>query len=174
MRGSVAYNDAKYGTFLSECYLAQSIAAGCNILPDATGRFTQQDLSGRTLSNAPKLTGGVMVSYDRQLNESLLFNASLNVTYSDSFISDQEQEPRDRQDSYTKTNVSLSLNSVDGRWGLSLVGRNLSDDIIYHSTAGVVFATGGPSGTIDPARGDLAGYPLRGREVFLTATYRWK
>ncbi len=172
--GTVAYNDSAYGTYLSQCYVAQSITAGCNILPDANGRFQLQDLGGKSLNNAPELTGSLTVSYDRQLNDDLLFNASLNFSYTDSFISDVEQEPRDFQDSYTKTNISLGLDSVDGRWGLSLVARNLEDDIIYHGTGGVVFAGGGPSGTADPAPSDLSGFPVRGREVFLRATYRWK
>ncbi len=179
VRGNVAYNDASYGTYLSPCYIAQSIAAGCNILPNATGVFQLQDLSGRSLNNAPDLTAGFTVDYERQLNDGLLFNASLNFSYTDSFISDIEQESRDFQPSYTKTNISLGLDSVDGRWGLSLVVRNLQDKIVYHGTGGVVFASGGPSGsnaagTANPGLADIHGFPVRGREVFLRATYRWQ
>ena len=173
LRGALAYNDASYGEFLSQCYAAQSIAAGCNLLPNGNGVFQQQDLGGRTLSNAPKWTGSLMLSYDRQLGEALRLNGSVSMTYSDSYFGDAELNPQDRQDSFSKTHASLTLTTSDGRWEVSLVGRNLTDEYTYVVTAPALF-TAGPSGTASPPQGDLTGFPSRGREVFLTAAFRWR
>ncbi len=172
VRGAVAYNDAEYGDFLSQCYLAQSIAAGCNLFPNTLGVFQVQDLGGKTLSNAPEWTGSLMLSYDTSVTDNLMLNASVTVTYSDEYFGDAELNPQDIQDSYTKTNASLTLSTTDGHWEFSLVGRNLSDEVTYVVTAPALF-TGGPSGTANPAPGDLTGFPSRGRELFFSATYRW-
>lgn len=179
LRGNVSYNDSTYGLYLSQCYPAQHIDAGCNILRNNAGQYQLQDLSGADLNNAPALTASFTANWEHQLNDDLLFNASLNFRYTGSFISDVEQDPRDFQDSYVKTNISLGLDSVDGRWGLSLVARNLQDEIVYHGTGGVPFSQGvGPfgqnlPGTPNPGVADMHGFPVVGREVFLRATYRF-
>ena len=172
IRGAVAYNDAEYGDFISQCYAAQSIAAGCNLLPNTIGIFQAQDLGGKTLSNAPDWTGSLMFTYDTPIGESLLLNASMTVMYSDSYFGDAELNPQDEQDSYFKTNASLNLSTLNGRWEFSLVGRNLTNEVTYVVTAPALF-TAGPSGTPNSVPGDLTGFPSRGRELFLSATYRW-
>ncbi len=173
VRGAVAYNDAAYGSFLSECYAGQSVAAGCNIAPDDMGAFQLQDLGGQTLSNAPEWSGSLAVSYERELSSYLLLNASLGVTYSDSYLGDAELNPQDRQDSFSKTTASISLGSIDERWEVSIVGRNLTDEFTYSATSPALFTSAG-EGTDAAIVGDLNGFPSRGREIFLAATYRWK
>ncbi len=173
VRGALAYNDAAYGSFLSQCYAGQSVAAGCNIAPDDMGAFQLQDLGGQTLSNAPEWSGSLAVSYERELSSYLLLNASLGVTYSDSYFGDAELNPQDRQDSFSKTTASISLGSIDERWEISIVGRNLTDEFTFSTTAPDPFSASG-AGTDAAVLGDLNGFPSRGREIFLAATYRWK
>ena len=174
--GSIAWNDSTYGDYLSGCYNGQSIAAGCNIRFEA-GAYQQQDLSGRRLSNAPEWSGSLTVSHERELNSYLSLNASLGVTYSDSYFGDAELDPQDRQDSFSKATASVSLGSIDERWEVFLVGRNLTDKITYSVTAPAVnlqtIASRGLAGTDAAILGDLTGFPSRGRELFLAATYRW-
>ena len=199
LHGAIAWNDSTYGDYLSGCYNGQSIAAGCNILLDAgalklpnvlplcllftspetcnMGAYQQQDLSGRRLSNAPEWSGSLTVSHERELNSYLSLNASLGVTYSDSYFGDAELDPQDRQDSFSKATASVSLGSIDKRWEVSLVGRNLTDKVTYSVTAPAVnlqtIASRGFAGTDAAILGDLTGFPSRGRELFLAATYRW-
>ena len=173
VRGALAYNDAAYGEFLSQCYAGQSVAAGCDIGPDDMGAFQLQDLGGRTLSNAPEWSGSLAVSYERELSSYLLLNASLGVTYSDSYLGDAELNPQDRQDAFSKTTASVSLGSIDERWEVSIVGRNLTDEFTFSTTAPDPFSAFG-EGTNTPVLGDLNGFPSKGREIFLAATYRWK
>ena len=186
VRGALAYNDSAYGTFFSACYAGQSVAAGCNLAPDdmdvlqvqepgqEPGRA--QDLGGRTLSNAPEWSGSLAVSYERELSSYLLLNASLGVTYSGSYFGDAELNPQDLQDSFSKTTASISLGSIDERWEISIVGRNLTDKFTFSTTAPATAAGGGGvgAGTEAATVGDLTGFPSKGREIFLAATYRWK
>ena len=176
LHGAIAWNDSTYGDYLSGCYNGQSIAAGCDELLEA-GAYQGQDLSGRTLSNAPEWSGSLTVSHERELNSYLSLNASLGVTYSDSYFGDAELDPQDRQDSFSKATASVSLGSIDKRWEVSLVGRNLTDKVTYSVTAPALnlqtFSNRSGAGTDAAIPGDLTGFPSRGRELFLAATYRW-
>ncbi len=168
--GSAAYNDAEYNEFLSACYVGQTPALGCNLTPNTAGAFQQQDLSGERLYNAPEWAASLGFSYERPIADNLLLNFSANAYYSDETYGNQKLDPRDVQDSFTRLNASLALSTLDGRWELALLGRNLTDEITYYSTGPGNFSGGG-TGTDAGFPSDRNGFPTRGRELFMRLTY---
>ncbi len=100
-------------------------------------------LCGQDLTNAPKLTGVMGLTYDGPLNSSgwgLLVNGSVN--YSDSRTTrtiDLDTNgiliPLARQESYFKMNARIGLTTPDERFTFELWGTNLSNEITRGITA---------------------------------------
>ena len=52
-------------------------------------------------------------------------------------------DPRGIQDAFTKFNLRLALDGRDQRWGIALVGKNLSDELTTGIGAPVPLDSGG-------------------------------
>lgn len=173
LRGSAAYNDAKFKDFLSGCYLGQTPALGCNkTLNPATGAFLEQDMAGRRMNNAPEVVmfGGFL--YTRDLTQGLGLEFTLDAEYSSAYFANLRQSPQDLQDAYTKINAGVRLFGPDRKWELALLARNLTNEYIF-AASGPVTLTGSGSGTPTARFGDESAAITRGREVFLRAAYRF-
>ena len=132
MKGNVAltYADARY-------------PKNCNVgvAPDALASINR--LCGQDLTNAPKFTGVVGLTYDGPLNSSgwgLLVNGSMN--YSDSrttrtidIDTNGLPVPLARQENYFKMNARIGLTTPDERFTFELWGTNLSNEITRGITA---------------------------------------
>jgi iron complex outermembrane recepter protein len=132
MKGSLAmtYADARY-------------PKNCNVgvAPDALASINR--LCGQDLTNAPKFTSVVGLSYDGPLNDSgwgLLVSGSMN--YSDSrttrtidLDTNNLPIPLARQENYFKMNARIGLTTPDERFTFELWGTNLSNEITRGITA---------------------------------------
>ena len=135
---AMTYANARYP---SDC--ADGVAAS------ALGSVVR--LCGQDLTNAPKLTGVMGLTYDGPLNGSgwgLLLNGSVN--YSDSrttrtidLDTDNTPIPLARQDSYFKMNARIGLTTPDQRYTFELWGTNLTNEITRGITANTPLR-GGP------------------------------
>lgn len=111
------------------------------VAPGALGSVTR--LCGQDLTNAPKFTSVVGLTYDGPLNSSgwgLLVNGSMN--YSDSRTTrtiDLDTNglpiPLARQENYFKMNARIGLTTPDERFTFELWGTNLSNEITRGITA---------------------------------------
>lgn len=127
---AMTYANARYP---SDC--ADGVAAS------ALGSVVR--LCGQDLTNAPKLTGVMGLTYDGPLNGSgwgLLLNGSVN--YSDSrttrtidLDTDNRPIPLARQDNYFKMNARIGLTTPDERYTFELWGTNLTNEITRGITA---------------------------------------
>ena len=132
MKGSLAmtYADARY-------------PKNCNVgvAPDALASVNR--LCGQDLTNAPKFTSVVGLTYDGPLNDSgwgLLVSGSMN--YSDSrttrtidLDTNNLPVPLARQENYFKMNARIGLTTPDERFTFELWGPNLSNEITRGITA---------------------------------------
>ena len=132
MKGNLAltYADARYP---GNC--ANGVA------PDAVASVVR--LCGQDLTNAPKFTGVVGLTYDGPLDSSgwgLLVSGSMN--YSDSrttrtinLDTNNLPVPLAIQESYFKMNARIGLTTPDERFTFELWGTNLSNEITRGITA---------------------------------------
>lgn len=151
LHGAFGYNQAKYLSYVGAPCIGGS-AAGCST-----------DFSGRTLPRAPKWSGNFGANLEQELSSALKLSVTGDAFYTSSYLAFDNLDPESRQESYWKLNASVSVASIDDRWKLSLIGRNLTNEkaILFGSD----LARGAP--------GDYIGVPVRSREIALEISSRF-
>lgn len=117
---SGAYLDAKYDSYVGGPKII--VPTGSPPTPGNT-----QDLSGKRLSFVPKWTLTSSISYTRNFgavegfaNIAARYRGQRNVT--------SEQNPIADQDGYTTANSTIGISDPEGRWTVSLWGKNIFDE----------------------------------------------
>lgn len=163
VRGGVAYLDFEYTKFPnSQCYFGQTD----NIAPFGDGVC---DATGQRREYTPEWKGNLGIDYTREFGQGYTFRATLDVIYSDEYLTAPSLDPRMTQDEYTKVNARLGVSGNDDRWELALIGKNLTDESIVTYSNGLPVSgllTGGSSS------GYYAFYE-RPRSVAIQGTYRF-
>ena len=153
LNGNIGYNRAKYVSFANaQCYVAQSPALGC-----ISG---VQDLSGRTLNRAPKVTFAVGADYESKVSG---WTAAFSTTaaYSGSYQTATDYSPGGFQSSFWRLNASARIRTPDEHIELAVVGRNLTNS--YYRIVTYSGSLGEPD--------QYAGFFNRPREVVVQASY---
>jgi len=172
LRASGGFNDTKFGRFFAGCYAGQTIERGCNLSPGASGAFTSQDLSGRPLSYAPRLSGSVGVAYDTEVG-GLKAGVSADAFYSSKFWASLEQSPGSRQHRYATVDLTFRIGDPDDRWQFALIGKNLTDQYVLGRAVSVSL-TGTNTGRAAPGvLGDIASTVSRGRQFLAQFTFKF-
>ena len=81
-------------------------------------------------------------------------------------------DPNAIYESYTTYDANIRVMTLDGKWKLAVIGKNLGDELAIRG-AGNVPGTGGNTGTPEGYRGDLSGGAIRGKQVELELTWRY-
>lgn len=163
---SIAYNRARFGNYVGQCYTGQSVAAGCNLTP-VGGVFREQDYTGRTLARAPKWSGNVGGEYERPLSDGLTLGFGTTATFVSSYLLMDSLRPDIRQKAYVKFDARVRLSS-DAGWEFSFIGRNLFDKIVTSSASDRPLSGSG-SGTAGAIPADVGYFVQRPRELVLQA-----
>jgi iron complex outermembrane receptor protein len=177
LRSFINYNVAKYEEFLTNCHAGQSIEAGCDQVFNAgTGRFVSQDVGGTHVPISPDWSATLGMTYDLDMGGSG-WQASLDLDgrYSGSYSRSLLRLPNSKADSYVILDGTLRFYSPDEHWQISLIGRNLFDKLVVLGLSDRPLTGAGnglPAG--DPAlqRADSTTRILRGRQIWLQASYR--
>lgn len=169
--GNISYLKGRYRSYYASCYAGQiAVSPGtgigqCAVQPNPTaGNLvgTLQNLGGTPLVRAPEWTGNAGFTYIAPISDSMRFEISGGLSYSDSYITTPTSQPRSRQPSYTMLNGSVRLIGEQDRWDISVIGNNLTDKSVF------VRGTDNPSSAISPNRlAETIAVAGRGREVFL-------
>tara|TARA_R110002049_G_scaffold155062_1_gene319885 strand:- start:5695 stop:8037 length:2343 start_codon:yes stop_codon:yes gene_type:complete len=117
------YNDGEYSNYRSQCYTLQTAAQGCDPVTNT------QDLDGKRLPRAPEYTFGLGSNLLYPIGD-LNFNFRTDLFWSDDYQLETTNSPFLVQDSYVRVDASASLETMDGRWRVALIGRNLTDEDI--------------------------------------------
>ncbi|NKI98799.1 TonB-dependent receptor [Novosphingobium sp. SG707] len=118
LSSNVAYTETKVDGFIISCYPGQTAALGC------TGG--QQNVSGQSLANAPKWAFTLGADYTRDIGDNLRAKANLGYTYRSSVFF-AYSDPNTVQGGYGLLNGSLSLETQDRRYRLTVWGKNLGN-----------------------------------------------
>jgi iron complex outermembrane recepter protein len=122
--------DSKFGTF---GVLAPHQLVNGN--PTTTGRFV--NLSGVTSQFAPKFTSSIIAAYDFDLGDAGKITPQIQFYYSGKYSAQTQLSFIDNagtQPSFTKTDLRLSWNSADERFGIDAFVENLEDEIVNQRT----------------------------------------
>lgn len=124
LRGSLGYNRSRYRNFdTASCYAGQTAEMGCNPVTST------QDLSGRPTTRAPDWSGNFGLTYDVGLTPGWRMSLSADANYSDGHYVSDVISPAAFQSSFTRVDGAVTVYSVDDKWQVSLIGRNLTDKI---------------------------------------------
>lgn len=99
-------------------------------LPDGSANF-----DGFQLQYAPDWTISAGYHHDFQMAKGYV-RAQVNTRYESSFFADFNHTPGGKQGSYTKTDLSLTYYSSDGRWNLGAWVKNIENEAVIAATAG--------------------------------------
>ena len=174
--GSIAYNDAKYDSYIAGCYGGQTLAQGCNVsvangadnLPNTADDRYAQNLAGFPLARAPEVTATAGFNLEAPISDRLNFGLTGNARYSDSFYGIENGSPAGIVNSYWLLDASVRIGTADEGWQLSLIGRNLTNK--YYSNI-IVEKPGAPTTPGTPSQ--TIATPQRGRQILIQASFRY-
>ena len=174
VRGAAAYNDVEFQDYIGQCYAGQTIAAGCN-LQLVGAAFTAQDYDGTTPPKAPKFAGRLGATLEVPVTASgINVRASGDVSYTSKYNYSDALRPDAIQDAYTKIDASISVNGPDDRWSVSLIGRNLTNELVVGAANDLPFTGGTGGGTSGPGvLSDMSAFIDNPREIFLELAFKF-
>jgi len=154
LSGALALLNAEYESFPnSGCTSAQIIAWVAAGNPRET---CTQDLSGRHLQFAPEWSGNVAAQYIRSIGNDLELGLSVDINASDDAVIAADGDTLLDQKAHKKINARISLRTIDGKWLIAVVGKNLGDEATTTFGNDVPLGSLGFDGTyfqhIDPPR----------------------
>lgn len=166
IRGALAYNRAHYGRYIGPCYAGQTRAQGCNVGDSAP----LQNLSGKPTADSPRWSGMLGIDHDVQLGQGLVLGVSTDLRYSDTYSVSPFAQPLDRQSSYVNVDAAVRLRTIDNRWKLEAIGKNLTDNFVV-TYASDMPSTGTPPGGETGQLADQFALFAPARSVTLQLTY---
>jgi iron complex outermembrane recepter protein len=117
--GAAAYTDATYRNYLGDCYLGQIAATGC------IGNI--QDLAGVRLSNAPTWVFSGSADIRQPVSSVAELRGRLDIGYRGRANLSLTNDPNQVQRAYTLVNGEVGIDFDDGRFGIAVFGRNLTN-----------------------------------------------
>jgi iron complex outermembrane receptor protein len=103
--------------------------------------FTDNDLSGQETTYAPEYTASLFFDYITDIGGSgMEFFAGGEYNYSDDSSPVGDNDPLDRIDGYSKTNLRLGLRGE--RWEVMAYGRNIFDEEVFSESMDVPVLAG--------------------------------
>ncbi|MCY4343240.1 MAG: TonB-dependent receptor [Gammaproteobacteria bacterium] len=156
LRAQLGYNQGEYRDF-------PDASCSATVDPACDQQTGLRDLSGEPLTRSPEWQGSLGFDYLRSVSANWQMVLAGEAIYSDSYQTNTNNNPQSIQDDFWRINARIGLQRTDGRWDLSLVGRNLTNE--YYQ-GGQADKPGGTNGM------DLFGGVVRARQVILQATYR--
>ena len=164
LRGAGAYIDFEYTDFPnSQCYFGQPSAERYPTNPDVC------DATGKRREFTPEFQGNLGIDYTIHFSNGLQLVNTLDLIYSDDYLTTPSLDPRFTQDAYTKINARIALSDNSEKWELALIGKNLTDESI------IPYANGLPVASV-VTRGTGSGYYAfyeRPRSVAIQGTIRF-
>lgn len=100
------------------------------------------DLSGQPLPLAAEYSGSIYADISAPIGNNLKFIGGIDIGFSDSYFTDPTLEPTAEQDSWTTIDARVGVGSQDDRWMVSLIGRNLGDEVVLNFSQPLVTTIG--------------------------------
>ncbi|MES3154666.1 TonB-dependent receptor domain-containing protein [Sphingomonas faeni] len=186
LHAAVAYVHNRFRDYTGQCYgytipaavaLTAAAPSGCSFVTNATGTRTltaagtpilQQVLDGRAPARSPDLTGNAGFELTIPASNDFEVGVTGDTFYNSAYFASDSFAPASKQNDFWRFNASARIGPTDGRWQMSLIGRNLTNK--YY----LLFAGDRTGGTSIPlTQGEQRGVVARGREVLLQASFKY-
>ena len=132
------------------------------------------DLNGRRAPRAPEFSGNIAFDWTIPLSNNLDLFLGGNALYSGKYFADQQSFNDFVQDDYVSLDGNISIGAPDGRWRVSLIGVNLTDELFVVTSGPRPFLSPGGAAGFGVPRGDDAVVSMnRGRQVFIQTSVRF-
>lgn len=100
------------------------------------------DFAGKENQQTPEWSGSFGGNYTGEINSTMQWKAGVDVNFRDNYYISGDLDPRGENPAYYKINARLSLDAMDGRWSVALVGKNLTNEITTSIGSAVSLDTG--------------------------------
>ena len=193
--GTLAYNEAHYGTFNAPCYPAgQAFEQGCTVARTvlANGRSVYspcsinnvggdclfQNVSGSATALAPKWTASLEADYTTPVGDNLQLGLTGNVRFSSGYLTNPFGSAIGEQSDYAMLDAIVRLGASDNKWQVALIGKNLTDQYVLTYSAGLPLSGANTGNSLSnpvapPLLADIGGTALDPRSVEVQITYRF-
>jgi iron complex outermembrane receptor protein len=177
LNASINWNHARYNSLENiPCYGGQTVAEGCNQLPNTAGAFTAQDRSGYPLFRAPDWQATFGFSWEKPMGDYTLVISNSNM-YSSKYITNLGFITY--QKGFIKADASIAVRGPQERWEVDLIGKNLSNEMTSGNCSNGNQQAGLSGGLLTgtnsrgPAGIDENGcFMDRGREIWVRVTFK--
>lgn len=85
-------------------------------------------LEGTTPVNTPEWATSLLVNYNQPVGDNLVFDALISGQWQDERYLEPDNGPDHLVDSFATVDASIALMSADGKWSVSLWGKNITDE----------------------------------------------
>ena len=144
--GSLTYLDSTYDYFPdANCTIAQKLA-------NDTGEECTQDLSGETTQYAPRFSGNLNLNWETVSGAGHYWLAQLSIYHSEGYYLDEDLDRAEFQGAYQKLGFRVSWTSKNENWTVSLIGKNLTDEVTRNHGSDVPLLDGAHYSTTDRLR----------------------
>jgi iron complex outermembrane recepter protein len=151
LTGAVSYVDAEFTRF-----------------PNAEGPTGPRDLSGRPLTDAPKLSASVVGRYETAVSDNWKVFAQADVFYRSRVFTELTYDPNLVQSRYAKINMRVGVGQIGDGVTLEVFARNLTDKITFGRGGRPVF--GGVTNVL--AAGGIPTFPVGATYIKFTGEPR--
>ncbi|HKY90573.1 MAG TPA: TonB-dependent receptor [Nevskiaceae bacterium] len=129
--------------------------------PISEGIGAEQDLGGRRIAFAPKMTATLTPTITLPF-DALQWRFAVDVLYQGEQYTDTDLDPATKVDAYTQLGARISLSDLDERWTFTLGGQNLTDKRVLNQVTDATFFPG-----------TYFAQEARGRQIFGAVSLRF-
>jgi iron complex outermembrane receptor protein len=131
--GSLLYNEAIFNDFLPQCFTGQQPGEAGGVDTDGDGTCDVQDVSGKTLANAPKLTLALSTRYEVPISDTSRGYMQISGRWQDDVQFRTTQDPLTIQAAYGIWDLRVGWVGLDDRLELSAYVKNLFNQFSVQS-----------------------------------------
>jgi iron complex outermembrane receptor protein len=166
--GSVSFLDAAFSDSFAPEIPPQVLAIADPATRNAA--IAGYDLDGRSTSGAADFAFNAGFDYSRAIGSgNLEWGFGFNTSFTDEYETQNEDPVGFVQDAFWLLNARAYVGSADGRWNVSVMGRNLTDELYVVTSGGRPFADSSNNSLLPGGVGlsDTVLNYARGRQLFL-------
>ena len=110
------------------------------------------DFAGKVNQQTPRWTGSLSAIFTWPISTTVMLQAAADINFRDEHYISGDLDSRGLEDAVTKYNARLRVFDRAERWWLSLVGKNLSDELVMGFGGGTGLDVGGYRASAEPPR----------------------